>query len=93
MSELLKAYVMLKSLRDNVPSIFEVGPRWVQDYHSILDKIEKETGQNLTEFRIPLEEKRLPVSRFLFRLEAVLSYFQIQAGESPEKEPIGFKKP
>ncbi len=53
MSATLKAYTLLKSLRQNLPETYEVSKDWVDDYHSILDSIETSTGQSLKEFRVP----------------------------------------
>ncbi|MGA2966828.1 MAG: hypothetical protein ABSD64_11495 [Terriglobales bacterium] len=53
MSEIVKAYALLSSLKQNLPNTFEVTKEWVDDYHSILDSVEKETGESLEEFRIP----------------------------------------
>lgn len=53
MSELLKAYALLQSLRQNLPESFEVSREWVDDYHSRLDSLEKLSGQDLKEFRVP----------------------------------------
>jgi len=58
---MIKAYALLSSLRQNLPDKFEVGKEWVDDYHSILDSIEKETGEGLGEFRVSSNDVYLPV--------------------------------
>ena len=54
--ELLRAYVLLKSLRNNIDQIGSVPEKYVNEYHTILEKIEKNVNITLTEFRIPEPE-------------------------------------
>jgi hypothetical protein len=61
MSELIKAYTLLSSLKQNLPNLYQVPKEWVDDYHSILDSVEKETGESLQEFRVSDEELRRQV--------------------------------
>jgi hypothetical protein len=61
--EITRPYVRLESLRSNLPEHRTVGERYVDEFHQILDSLEKASGQSLDEFRVPLNEKstrRLP---------------------------------
>jgi len=58
MDELARAYSTLTALRQNVPDKYEVDQSWVDDFHSVLDKIEKATSSNLAEFRVSQSELR-----------------------------------
>lgn len=50
--DLAQAYFLLKSLKDNTPNSHEVEQKWVDDFHSVLDTVEKETGADLAAFRV-----------------------------------------
>ena len=111
-NEVVKAYTLLSSLKQNLPQAFEVGKEWVDDFNSLLDTVEKWTGQSLQEYRVLEGELRRQVvarnpmmgttsygkhlvirrSRLLLKVDAVLAYFQLKMG-SPERNPIGFRKP
>ncbi len=54
--EILRAYVLLKSLRKNIDQIGSIPENYVREYHSILVKLENSTGIALLEFRIPDSE-------------------------------------
>jgi len=49
--DLAQAFFLLQSLKKNLPDTHEVGQKWVTDFHSILDTVEKETGADLSAFR------------------------------------------
>jgi hypothetical protein len=51
--DLTQAFFLLQSLKDNIPHHSEIAKKWVDDYHSILDTIEKESGADLSAFRVP----------------------------------------
>jgi hypothetical protein len=53
MDEIARAYAVLSSIKANTPNTFAVDQSWANDFHFALDKVEKSTGQNLQEFRIP----------------------------------------
>lgn len=55
--ELLRAFALISSLKENIPDDFEVSADWVIEYHNALDKVEKQIGKSLTEFRV--QEKNL----------------------------------
>ena len=59
--ELAQAYFLLKSLKDNIPNHHEVDQHWVDDFHGLLDSIEKETGTSLSAFRVNQGELHHPV--------------------------------
>jgi hypothetical protein len=59
--DLAQAFFLLQSLRQNVPNSSQVGQKWVDDFHSILDTVEKETGANLTAFRVQQTDLYHPV--------------------------------
>ncbi|MGA7968074.1 MAG: hypothetical protein WB983_05540 [Terriglobales bacterium] len=56
MSDFAKVYAQLLSLKQNLPNAGEVTKRWLDDFHSILDTVEKETGEDLKAFRVPQED-------------------------------------
>lgn len=62
MDEVVKAYVLLSSLKQNIPTDFRVDQSWVGDFHSALQKIERATGVDLQEFRIPQEDLRREIT-------------------------------
>jgi hypothetical protein len=59
--ELAQAYFLLKSLKDNIPDRHELEQKWVDDYHSIVDAVAKETGADLNAFRVDASELHHPV--------------------------------
>ncbi len=59
--DLAQAYFLLKSLKDNVPNSHEVDQQWVNDFHSLVDTVEKETGTDLAAFRVDGSELHHPV--------------------------------
>jgi hypothetical protein len=57
MEEIVKAYALLSSLKQNIPNNFQVDQKWVNDFHNALQKIESTVpGTSLQEFRISPEE-------------------------------------
>jgi len=50
-----EAYARLESLRDNLPD-FSVGEKYVREFHEILQLLEKDSGADLTRFRVPAGE-------------------------------------
>ena len=59
--DLPQAYFLLESLKKNIPDSFEVDQKWVNDFHAILDTVEKDTGNNLDAFRVPQGELHHPI--------------------------------
>jgi hypothetical protein len=59
--DLAQAYFLLKSLKDNIPDHYEVEQSWVDDYHSILDTVAKETASDVTAFRVDASDLHHPV--------------------------------
>lgn len=54
--KIIRLYSRLTSLKENLPSSVE--EKYVRDYHSIVDELEKITSSNLSEFRLPEGEVR-----------------------------------
>ena len=54
--EIVRAYVLLKSLRKNIDKMGSIPEIYVQEYHTIIDKLENNTNITLTEFLIPDSE-------------------------------------
>ncbi len=50
--DLAQAFFLLQSLKQNIPSYSEVEKKWVDEYHSILDTVETESGADLSAFRV-----------------------------------------
>jgi len=49
--QILRGYSVLKALKGNIPKYFEVSERWVSEFHTAIEKLEKATGLDLAEFR------------------------------------------
>lgn len=95
--ELVRAFAMLSSLRKNVAEMNEVSEMYIQEFYSVLDRLEK-TGISVSEFRIPsqtiyfVRARRYIDKRFLLtKLDALLGYFEIITSEKPRR--IGFHPP
>jgi hypothetical protein len=52
---LIDAYTRLVAFRKNIPekTVFGVEESYVKEYHDIISLLEKETGGDLTQFRVP----------------------------------------
>jgi hypothetical protein len=60
--KILRAYARIESIKENIPKHNWVSEDWVIEYHSALDEVAKETGKNLSEFRVPKKNlKQSPV--------------------------------
>jgi hypothetical protein len=118
--DLAQAYFLLKSLKDNTPDTHEVDQKWVDDFHTLLDTVERETGADLAAFRVDPSDLFHPSTgatrgyarrgrivpgvvhysnrtviartRFMHKVDAVLSYFQFKQGAGEPEKHIGFKK-
>jgi hypothetical protein len=60
--DLAQAFFLLQSLRQNIPNFSDVEKKWVDDFHSILNTVEKETGSDLSAFRVQQSELHHPVA-------------------------------
>ena len=56
--QVLEAFSRLKSLRQNMPKSYSVDMKFVDEFHKILDLLERNSGTNLQNFRIPDTEIR-----------------------------------
>ena len=80
---------LLLSLRKNFPEDYQIDEKYILDFHTRLDELEKESGEDYSAFRIPDSEiktnagfdcvggwskKYCDRDLFLQRLEAVLVY-------------------
>jgi sulfate adenylyltransferase subunit 1 (EFTu-like GTPase family) len=77
MSDFAKAYAQLISLKQNLPNAGEVTTRWVDDFHSILETVERETGEDLKAFRVPhddIHRQRISVRRGTRRAPGSVTY-------------------
>ena len=50
--DLAQAFFLMKALKGNLPAKSAVDQKWVTDFHSILEAVEKETGSDLSVFRV-----------------------------------------
>ena len=50
--EIIEAYSRLKALKEHVPGPY-VHPKYVAEFHDIMDLLEKASGARLANFRIP----------------------------------------
>jgi hypothetical protein len=57
-SILKEAYSRLRALKDNLPNTYESDQTYVQEFHNILDILQKESGHNLGSFRVPESEMK-----------------------------------
>jgi hypothetical protein len=48
----------LMALKNNLPSGITVDQKYVAEFHSILDTLKKESGQNFDDYRVPESELR-----------------------------------
>ena len=55
---LMEAYLKLTALQKNVPQAREVKERYVREYHLSLDLLEKASGYDMDDFRVPESEIR-----------------------------------
>jgi|ERR1700739_4456063 hypothetical protein len=53
---LKQAYARLKSLKANLPDRFHADQTYVEEFHSILDILQQESGTSLSAFRVPANE-------------------------------------
>lgn len=104
--ELLEAYARLKGFKDNVPTTDSIRDNYVNDFHSIIDLLEKITGRNLSGFRVSPDvmyrqyvdwrkgqmtrEQYCPRPALMMKVDAVLTFFQFQL-QDHKKGPIGFR--
>jgi hypothetical protein len=51
-------YSRLEALKKNLPPSMTVDQKYVGEFHSILDSLEKESGASLNDFRVPGSELR-----------------------------------
>jgi len=60
--QILRAKAILTSLMSHVPKEYEVSERWVYEFHTAIEKVEKATAIPLDEFKIGSGELRRSVS-------------------------------
>lgn len=60
--QLLHSYSIISSLKINIPDGYEINDTWVREYHSALEKMEKELALDLTDFKVPSEEVKRSVA-------------------------------
>ena len=51
--QILRAYAAITSIRANVPERHEVEARWVNEFNTAIEKLEKSLGIDLQEFKVP----------------------------------------
>ena len=51
-----QAYSRLLALKDNLPQGFQADGTYVDEFHSILDTLQRESEQDLSAFRVPASE-------------------------------------
>jgi len=91
----------LKGIKEHAPNKEEIPAFYVEEYHTIIDSLEKETSLSLSEFRIPWNEitfgfsshNTCPKGIFMSKVDALLSYFELTYPSEEEKTEIGFKPP
>jgi len=54
--KLIEAYARLKALKANLPGQYQVHEKYVQEFHSILDRLAEISGFNLNNFRVASSE-------------------------------------
>ena len=53
---IIRAYSILKALRKNLDQIGSIPEKYVNEYHTVIEKLENSIGITLSEFRIPDSE-------------------------------------
>ena len=53
---IIRAYSILKALRKNIDQIGSIPEKYVNEYHTVIEKLENSIGITLSEFRIPDSE-------------------------------------
>jgi len=56
--KLAQAYALLTALKANLPKNYTIEQKYVDQFHSVLNTLEKESGHKLDDFRIPSSELR-----------------------------------
>ena len=51
--QILRAYAAITSIRANVPERHEIEERWVKEFNSAIEKLEKSLDIDLQEFTVP----------------------------------------
>lgn len=51
--KILRVYTRLDSLKKNLPKPQTIHEKYVREYHSIVDELEKITSSDLAEFKVP----------------------------------------
>ena len=54
--QLAQAYARLNSMKKNLPERFEADQKYIEEYHQILDLLERTSGSDLKAFRVPASE-------------------------------------
>jgi len=60
-TKVFEAYARLTGLKTNIPQSHDLDMKWVEEYHSILGILEKETGKDYSSFKVP--ESETPVRK------------------------------
>ena len=60
--EILKAYSLISSLKGNIPDSSVINDRWVKEYHIAVEKLEKSTGKDLSDFKVPSTDLKKSVA-------------------------------
>jgi len=83
-----RAFVNLKSLRDNVPAGYVHEGSFYGTFNLALDQLEK-AGEDVSEWRLPPNAVgETDGLEFKAKIDAILMYFTIKR----QKTPIGFRK-
>lgn len=107
MSALAEAYSRLVSLKEHLPQGRDVGDIYINEYREILSLLEKESGADLSGFRLTKALQPIPHSNsstgkidftylvdrnvLLMKADGLLRFFQITT--SGHKSSIGFQPP
>lgn len=97
--ELAKFLARLTALKNNLPKSLSTEERYVHEYHAILDGLAGETGEDLSEFRVPDSDvytdtesgERFHNRPFLMaKLDAILGYFTLLLQPTEIRNQMGF---
>lgn len=61
MDEILRGYSILSSLKSNIPDNYEIEKYWVDEYHFAIEKLEKSTNIDLSDFYVPDHRLHYPI--------------------------------
>jgi hypothetical protein len=92
----MEAYARLKALRDNIPKVYVLEAKYVDEFHKIIGLLQKNSTHDLANFKVTAEamkhgdsKGRYDTNLVLAKIDALLNFFEIKW--SDPKPFIGFR--